>query len=354
MKDPSKGGAVTNYRPITCLPLLWKLFTSLISEEIYKHLETNHLLPEEQKGCRKRSRGTKDQLIIDKMIIRKCKRRKTGLAMGWVDYKKAFDMVPHSWLLKCLDMFKIAENIKRVLCNSMNTWETELTSGGESLGKVKIKRGIFQGDSLSPLLFVLSLIPLSLILRNVKGGYQLGKQEMSINHLLFMDDLKVFGKNEKELDMLLNTVRVFSEDIRMEFGISKCGVLVMKRGKLFRTEGIEMPSGEVIKEIDTELGYRYLGILEADSFKDNKMKELIKTEYMRRLKVVLKSALNSKNTISAINSRAVSLIRYSAGIIRWNVNEVKELDRKTRKTLTMYNMLHQKGDVDRLYLKRSK
>ena len=206
---------------------------------------------------------------------------------------------------------------------------------------------------MSPLLFVLSLIPLSLILRNVKGGYQLGKQEMSINHLLFMDDLKVFGKNEKELDMLLNTVRVFSEDIRMEFGISKCGVLVMKRGKLFRTEGIEMPSGEVIKEIDTELGYRYLGILEADSFKDNKMKELIKTEYMRRLKVVLKSALNSKNTISAINSRAVSLIRYSAGIIRWNVNEVKELDRKTRKTLTMYNMFHQKGDVDRLYLKRS-
>ena len=130
--------------------------------------------------------------------------------MGWVDYKKAFDMVPHSWLLKFLDMFKIAEKIKRVLCNSMNTWKTELTSGGESIGKVKIKRGIFQDDSLFRLLLVLSLIPLSLILRNVKGGYQLGKQEMSINHLLFIDDLKVFGKNEKELDMLLNTVRVFS------------------------------------------------------------------------------------------------------------------------------------------------
>ena len=49
--------------------------------------------------------------------------------MGWIDYKKAFDMVPQSWLLKCLDMFKIPENIKRVLYNRMNTWETELTSG---------------------------------------------------------------------------------------------------------------------------------------------------------------------------------------------------------------------------------
>ena len=85
-----------------------------------------------------------------------------------------------------------------------------------------------------------------------------------------MDDLKVFGKNEKELDVLLNTVRVFSEDIRMEFGINKCGVLVMKRGRLSRTVGIEMPSGDMIKEIDTELGYKYLGVLEADSFKDTR------------------------------------------------------------------------------------
>jgi len=131
----------------------------------YKHLEENNLLPEEQKGCRKNSRGTKDQLLINRMIIKNCKRRHTGLAMGWIDYKKAFDMVPLSWILKCLDIFKIAKNVKQLLRNSMKKWETELTSSGESLGQVKIKRGIFQGDSLSPLLFVLCLIPMSSILR---------------------------------------------------------------------------------------------------------------------------------------------------------------------------------------------
>ena len=159
MKDKTKGKEVTNYRPITCLSLTGKLLTGILSEEIYNHLDSNNMLPEEQKGCRKRSRGTKDQLLIDKTIIKNCKRRKCGLAMGWIDYKKAFDMIPHSWILRCLDIFKVADNIKELMRQSMLNWETELTSGNEKLGSVKIKRGIFQGDSLSPLLFIIALIP---------------------------------------------------------------------------------------------------------------------------------------------------------------------------------------------------
>ena len=235
----------------------------------------------------------------------------------------------------------------------MSHWETELTSGGQSLGKVKIQRGIFQGDSLSPLLFIICLIPLSLILRTVKAGFEFRKSGPSINHLLYMDDVKLFGKTEKQLEILMNTVRIFSDDIRMEFGIKKCGVLVMKKGKHVRSEGIEIRSGEKIKEIDLEKGYKYLGILEADGIKDKCMKENFRLEYLRRLKKILKSKLNSKNTITAINSRAVSIIRYSAGIVTWRVNELQDLDRKIRKMLTMYSMFHEKGDVDRLYIKRT-
>ena len=83
-----------------------------------------------------------------------------------------------------------------LLQNSMNTWRTDLTSGKSVFEEVRIKRGIFQGDSLSPLLFVLALIPLTLILRDVKAGFDL-RERIRINHLLFMDDLKLYGKNEK-------------------------------------------------------------------------------------------------------------------------------------------------------------
>ena len=98
LKDQSKGNEVRYYRPITCLPLMWKLITGIAADEIYNHLEENDLLPEEQKGCRRNSRGTKDQLLIDNAVMKNCRRRKVGLNMVWIDYRKAYDMVPHSWI----------------------------------------------------------------------------------------------------------------------------------------------------------------------------------------------------------------------------------------------------------------
>ena len=82
--------------------------------------------------------------------------------MTWIDYKKAY-MVPHLWIIECLDLFGVAENIYGLLVNSMEKWKVILCSGNSELGEVKIKRGIFQGDSLSTLVLVLALIPLSLI-----------------------------------------------------------------------------------------------------------------------------------------------------------------------------------------------
>ena len=97
----------------------------------------------------------------------------------------------------------------------------------------------------------------------------------------------------------------------MQFGVSKCGALVMKRGKMCKCKGIEILSGELIKEIDTEGGYKYLGVLEADTIKDKEMKDNLKRRYARRIRNILKSQLNSKNVVNVINCRAISIIRYS-------------------------------------------
>ena len=68
-KDPRKGNAVENYCPITCLPLMGKLLPGAIAEDMYNYLEQEKLFPGEQKGCRRGSRGTKDQLLIDKTCV---------------------------------------------------------------------------------------------------------------------------------------------------------------------------------------------------------------------------------------------------------------------------------------------
>ena len=285
------------------------------------------------------------------MIVRNCKKRLTSLVVAWIDYRKAYDMVLHSWIEKCMNMFGVAISVRSVISKSMKHWNTELNAGQSRLGNVKIKRGIFQGDSLSPLLFVMTMIPLTLMLRKTNIFYEVRKKGKRINHLLFMDDLKLFAKNADQIDSLVNRVRIFSEDIKMEFGLSKCGVLTIKRGKVVESDGLCMPDGTMMKNIE-EGGYNYLGILEADGIKHDEMKKQLKKEYVRRVRNVLKSKLNGGNIISAINSRVVSIVRYGTGINKWTKNELKELDRKTRKLMSMYGAQHPKADVDRLYLKR--
>ena len=86
---------------------------------------------------------------------------------------------------------------------------------------MKIKCEVFQDDSLFPLLFVLVMIPLILVLRQTKASYEVKKGGKQINHLLFMDDLKLLLKNEDQMYIMVKTVRIFSEDIKMELWLER-------------------------------------------------------------------------------------------------------------------------------------
>ena len=350
-KDKSKGNIPSNYRPITCLPMMWKLLTGIISDRLYEYLEETNSIPFQQKGCRRKCRGTKDQLLIDKMIMKNSKKRKTNISMAWIDYRKAFDMVPHSWLIECLRIYGAEDNTINFLKNTMANWNTILTCSGKRLAQVKIKRGIFQGDSLSPLLFIIAMMPMTRALEKLESGYQLKKGGQRINHLMYMDDIKLFGKNKEQIDTLIQTVRIITEDIKMEFGIDKCGLIVMQRGKVIKTEGIQLPDGSTIKDIEEE-GYKYLGVIQADTIDHQSMKDKAKKEYIQRLKSIMKSKLNAGNIVKAINTWAVPVIRYTAGIIDWRKDELKIIDRKTRKIMTLFRALHPRANTDRLYIPR--
>ena len=129
-------------------------------------------------------------------------------------------------------------------------------------------------------MFVLVLIPLSLILRKTKAAYEFSESKEKMNHLLFMDDLNLYSQSEKGLDSLVQTVHVFSEDIGMDFAIEKCATLVTEKGKIVKSVGIELPDGKVIKSLQEGENYRYLGILEADKFLEEKMKMNVSKEYI--------------------------------------------------------------------------
>ena len=96
---------------------------------------------------------------------------------------------------------------------------------------MKIQGGIFKGDTLLPFLFVIDMMPLNNILRKYIDEYKLCKSQEKINHLMYMDDMKLFAQNKGELETLIQTVRIYSQDTGMEFGIEKCAMIIMKSGK---------------------------------------------------------------------------------------------------------------------------
>ena len=114
----------------------------------------------------------------------------------------------------------------------------------------------------------------------------------------------------------------------MEFGIGKCAKASFVRGKLQKTSSINL---DIDTAIDPEETYKYLGVNEGDGINHASMKEKIRKEYHRRIRLVLKTELNSKNLIEAVNTLAVPVSQYIFTIIDWNLAGLKRLDTKTRK-----------------------
>ena len=176
-----KGTTSKNYRHITWLPIVWKIQTAQIREKNYFPLTSRRLFPDEQKRVRKISRSTRELLYIDQHILNESKARQENLTMAWIGNKKAYNMVLQSWMINCLKMYKISNEVIHFIEKTMKIGRVELTAGRKSLAEPKIQRGMFRGNTLSPLLFIIAMMPLNHILRKCTAGYKLHKsQEKSI------------------------------------------------------------------------------------------------------------------------------------------------------------------------------
>ena len=349
--DPAK------YRPITCLPTVYKLFTACIASAIYKHCEQNNILAEEQKGCIKGSRGCKEQLLIDAVILGQAKSKRRGLYMSYIDYRKAFDSVPHAWLLHVLEIYKVEPKLISLMKHLMTMWKTtiSLSCSGDTVSsaQISIKRGIFQGDSLSPLIFCLALNPLSHMLNNGGYGFKIESGEIveKVTHLLYMDDLKLYASKEAELRSLLRLVEVFSEDIRMSFGLDKCRTISVKRG-IQQSVGFTLEDGQTVDPLNEEETYKYLGVQQALSIEHKTMKQLTTKKFIDRVKTLLKTKLSGRRLCKAINSWAVPTLMYTFGIIHWTKTDLDFLERKIRVNFTKARANHPKSAIERFALDR--
>ena len=157
--------------------------------------------------------------------------------------------------------------------------------------------------------------------------------------------MKLYGKDDSELEELLRIVNGFSYDIGMECGLSKCALATFKRGKLEKSDHDRLDEETMNKNLEQGKVYKYLGIDESSGIQHATMKQKLKKELVRRTRLILKTESNSQNKITAINTLAIPVITYIFNIIDWNLSEVKRVDIKVRKMMTTHNMHHPKDGI---------
>ncbi|XP_044760178.1 uncharacterized protein LOC123317638 [Coccinella septempunctata] len=298
-----------NYRPITCLPTIYKILTGVLTQKLWQHVG-KYNMAREQNGCRRDAKGCKDLLIADTIITKQARKKQRSLSMAWIDYKKAYDSIPHSWLKKVLKLYGVSETVINLLEHLMQTWRTKLSvdtnKGNYTTEEIRIQRGIFQGDKLSTLWFCLSINLLSKLLNQSKYGYVIERRNNTkINHQLYIDDLKLYAANEDQLTRELKIVASFTDAIKMEMGLDKCAVVHMRRGKIREGEALEIQEQLTIRTLGPEETYKYLGIQQGLEINTNEAKTTFKHKFFDRLKKILQSKLNSKAMFTSISTWVV-------------------------------------------------
>ena len=144
------------------------------------------------------------------MILDKVRSNRRNLFMMWSDYKKAFDSIPHHWLIEALQLAKIPDMLLNAIVKLTEKWATKVylhTNNTVSVtDTIRDLAGVLQGDCLSLLLFILCVNPLSHLLDTTCNGYLAGPpntRTTTINHLLFVDDLKTYAPNKETAEKQL-------------------------------------------------------------------------------------------------------------------------------------------------------
>eukprot|EP00112_Aurelia_sp_Birch-Aquarium-sp1_P019456 Seg4816.3 transcript_id=Seg4816.3/GoldUCD/mRNA.D3Y31 product="Retrovirus-related Pol polyprotein from type-1 retrotransposable element R2" protein_id=Seg4816.3/GoldUCD/D3Y31 len=288
-----------NYRPIASLNTAYKAMTAVVARDLGEHCVLEDVLPVEQRSMQKGAWGTIDCLLMDESATKLAKARNQRLSTAWIDYRKDFDMVPHGHLKMVLRTIGAPMYIRKFIDTVIPLWKTRfrLTHGKRQIvtRALPLKRGLFQGDALSPLLFCLAIAPMSSALNNDEWNkpYALS-DNTTITHLFYMEDLKLFAPNRANLHRGLNLVHEASAAIGMQLGLKKCAMAHLGTGgrKGGQSIDLELPFRGIESFGETET-YQYLGVDQLMGIDKEANTKRVTTKIKAELKSLVQKDLNS-------------------------------------------------------------
>ena len=249
-------------------------------------------------------------------------------------------------------MIKIIEKI-------VKTWETtiEVTTcnGREKADPISIKRGILQGDSFCITLFIISLNPIAWYLRSTEG-YSLSSSPMlKITHILFVDDLKTYHKSESKAAVISSKLKQMFGDIGLKWGLGNCAAVNIKRGKIGQ-EQTQMPIShtEFIPLLQNSDHYQFLRKQENTAHLEEIVTREASKKYLRHCAVIWSSPLTIPSKKASTNNFAVPAVQYQMWSSMWRMEDIRKLDRDTRKLIKNNKAMHHQESNASLYLQKSK
>ena len=252
-----KGGeklSTDNYRGICLLSIIGKLYASILNQRLLQWCEKRRKFGEEQAGFRP-GRTTMDHAFVLSELVRSRKSSGLDSHICFLDIRKAYDTVSRESLWKRLLDIGVDGKMWRVIRNMYEVVESTVIVGEELTDWFSVQLGVKQGCTLSPLLFLIFVESLSQKLRKCSVGLKAG--HVSINHLLFADDLALRAGSQQEMQQLLDIVYDHSWKWRFRFNISKSNVLLVAGKKKHVLTGNYYLGLEQLKIVKA---YKYLGL----------------------------------------------------------------------------------------------
>ncbi|PIO58163.1 reverse transcriptase, partial [Teladorsagia circumcincta] len=334
--DPSSLGP-GDFRPIACLNTCYKILTGMMAEHISKTVGDR--FPGSQVALRKGVWGCTHAQILDQTIVRDAERHRNELHMLWVDMTKAYDSLRHGAIKWTVKRWGVPSDVRRLLSTLMSL-QTVRYCGYASGRQVKsrplqIRNGLMQGDTLSPLLFCLTIAPLSAwIQANIKpyqtktGSGPRSDGALSVNHVFYMDDLKVWTTDWENLMLARKGIQRVAGQLGLKMNMSKCAIRSLNSADMGQQHADEVGSIPILG--GTEV-YKYLGAEQTGLVCFEELWSRVAESATVTARRLFFSNLTVRQKVNGFNQVVVPKLKYAFSCIVFGAGRFKTLRVRARK-----------------------